>query len=293
MAYWQKAGFIFSLGLIVGVFSVGGFSVNQPAFLSPLSSSSEDTSVPLQIVIPAGTIQAQVIEIPRVPSTKPEVEPKTNNQLKGEYKIALLGDSMIDTAGPGFPALQQELSRYFPAAAFQIFNYGAGATNLEFGLHRLNNDYQYLGQTIPALFSVQPDIIIIESMAYNHGSQSQEDLDKQWLTLGKIVETVRNNSHAKLIFLATIAPNSKLFAGNIEGLNLSANDRADQAKTVKLYLNNFINFAHSQNIPLINVYEASLSPDGEGNSRYISHDGLHPSVAGHELTAKLILNYFR
>jgi len=52
-------------------------------------------------------------------------------------KIAVLGDSMIDTLGPGIPALQKELIKAYPYLNPTILNYGNGGTNIDYGIERL------------------------------------------------------------------------------------------------------------------------------------------------------------
>ena len=62
---------------------------------------------------------------------------------------------------------------------------------------------------------VAPDVVVVESFAYNHWSGSQQDVDKQWVTLGKISDAIRG-SGAREVFLATIAPNR---GGNVKPPN--------------------------------------------------------------------------
>lgn len=297
----RKNSFIFSLGLVIGVLLVGGFGINEQEFLSPVGGKTVEIIDPKEIIIPARTARAQsqvkgVMIEEAAETEKPVKQSNTdeiNTQLKGEYRIAILGDSMVDTAGEGFFGLEKRLNDYYTQADIKIFNYGAGATDLENGLFRLTNDYQYLGKTVPALLTVEPKIVIIESMAYNHWSDTQEDLDRQWLTMGKIAETIKKHSQAKAVFLTTIAPNTKVYAKNIGGLNLTEEDRLNRVKTVRMYLKNMINFSNSQEVPLINIYQATLGADGEGELKYIAEDGLHPSGEGHKLTAEMIFSYLK
>ncbi|KKS80270.1 MAG: hypothetical protein UV54_C0011G0002 [Candidatus Beckwithbacteria bacterium GW2011_GWA2_43_10] len=297
----KKNSFIFSLGLVIGVLLVGGLRINQQEFLSPVGGKTIELVEPQEIIIPARTAKAQgQVQGMMVEKTAETEKPlkqssaeKTNTRLKGEYRIAILGDSMVDTAGTGFFGLEKRLNDYYSQTDVKIFNYGAGATDLEYGLFRLTNDYQYLGKTVPALLKVEPDIVIVESMAYNHWSDTKEDLDRQWLTMGKIVDTIKKDSAAEVVFLTTIAPNTKVYAKNIDGLNLTEEDRLNRVKTVRMYIKNMINFSGSQGVPLINIYQASLGAGGEGKLKYISEDGLHLSEQGHKLTAEMIFDYLK
>ena len=74
------------------------------------------------------------------PSPTPTPTPTPRPTRKKSFTIALLGDSMIDTLGPDVPALKSKLSSLYPGVAFQLLNYGVGATNIDYGLERLTND---------------------------------------------------------------------------------------------------------------------------------------------------------
>jgi hypothetical protein len=277
--------FLLSLGIVLGAYGVVITRTRlAPALISPLPMQSVNNIA----VVPTQTSTPTPSLFP-TPTLTPTIGVVQKELAKKEYVVALLGDSMIDTAGPSYSALSLNLASYFPQTRFTILNYGLGARDLEYGLSRLTNDYNYLGKDIPALLSQNPDVIIVESFAYNHWSSSKSDLDKQWITLGMIVSTIRERSGAKLAFLATIAPNSSVYAKGIKDISWTDEQRRQQAEEVRMYLNNFVNFATSQNIPLINAYGQSLGQDGEGKLEYInSGDNLHPSEKGHELVADLI-----
>jgi len=195
--------------------------------------------------------------------------------------IAVLGDSMIDTLKPNIPQLVIALKKHYPDQFFNILNYGYGASNIEFGLFRLTNNHQYLGKNIPSLISQNPDLIIIESFAYNNFGNSQQGIDRHWLSLGAITSMIKKELPGAHILLATtIAPNSIIFGNGIDGINWSGLEKIEKANTVKLYLQNTINFATSQNFPLANAYTPSLI-NNEGNPYFISKsDSLHPSDIG-------------
>jgi hypothetical protein len=205
---------------------------------------------------------------------------------KESYKIALLGDSMIDTLGD-FPYLAQELSKYFPQTEFKFYNYGAGATNIETGLSHLLSDYTYLGQKKTALLNVNPDIVVVESFAYNHWDNTQGDLDRQWLAMADIACTVKRHSKdIKIIFAATIAPYCPTYTDG--SANLPPERKLIECETVKNYLKNTINFANSQNYPLADAYSKSLV-NGEGLPNYINQkDHIHPSEFGQQLFSQKV-----
>lgn len=293
----KRGVFLLALGMIIGVyFTIVTRTRFSPLFVTPLPTQSLNPYID-KTESPPKNQESQFKDLltalptPTVvlgPTLAPALEP-SKKPLKDEYTIALLGDSMIDTAGEDYPALAADLKNYFPKTKFKILNYGVGANDIEYGLFRLTNDYKYLGEHIPSLLSQNPDVIVIESFAYNHWSRRQKDLDRQWFALAKIVETIRVKSDAKIVFLATIAPNSSVYAQGVKDLNWSREEREEQVVTVRLYLQNFINFATSQTIPLVNAFGQSLDQNGEGKLEYINAtDFLHPSARGHELVANLL-----
>lgn len=187
--------------------------------------------------------------------------------------IALLGDSMIQTmyqAEPLKNLLLASLSTY----NFRILNFGVGATNIDSGLERL-----------PEILSQNPNVIVIESFAYNAGSLT---LDHQWTVLGQIVAQIKAKGIQPVI-LVTICPNASTYAQGIEGINWDEVQRKQAAQTTKNFLENAIKFAKASNLPLADAYTSSCDSNGEGLSQYIdpaSH--LHPSALGHELVSEKI-----
>jgi hypothetical protein len=199
-------------------------------------------------------------------------------------KIAVLGDSMIDTLEPNIPQLESALKQFYPYYKFNIINHGAGGSNIENGLFRLLNDYEYLGTKRSSIISQKPDIIVVESFAYNNFGNSQSGIDRQWLALGAITTNIRQLlPNTKIFLAATIAPNSIIFGNSIPGTQFTSLDKIEKSTNIKLYLENLINFATSQHFPLADAYHPSLV-NGEGNKNLISsRDHLHPSGYGGQL----------
>ena len=194
---------------------------------------------------------------------------------------------MVDTLGPGVPHLASKLKSMYPGVTFSILNYGVGASNIEYGIERLTNDYTYLNEHKSSLLSQNPDVVIVESFAYNHWNNSKSDLDRQWLAINKIIETIKlNNPHTKIVLSATIAPYCPTYTDG--SANLPPERKQIECDTVKAYLQNLVNFATSQKYPLADVYHASLN-GSDGNPKYInSGDHIHPSEAGKSLFAQLV-----
>lgn len=215
---------------------------------------------------------------------------QTHRSTKSRATIAVLGDSMVDTLGPGVPALADRLKRIYPGTQFTILNYGVGATNIDYGIERITNSYSYLGNGVPSLVSQKPDIVVVESFGYNPYSFDEGAIDKHWLAMAKVVDILRSNlPGVKIIIAATIAPNAQLFGDGAPGLSFDPVGKQEKVTVIKKYLENAIKFAQSQKLPLANAYNPSLQSDGNGKPAYINPgDHIHYSDAGRALMAKVI-----
>ena len=202
--------------------------------------------------------------------------------------LALLGDSMTDTLPQNI--ILASLQKLFPSVKFNIHNYGYGSTNIESELLRLTQKSTYLSEDNPPLLDLKPDIIVIESFAYNNFGNSTSGLERHRLTLQKMVDSIKKESpKSQIILAATIAPNSLNFSNGIKNLKLSSLEKSEKSSTIKLYLQNIINFANDNNLPLVNAYHPSLKND-EGMPELISSsDHLHPSPLGAEFFSDLLV----
>ncbi len=245
----------------------------------------------------------QISQFRRLLENKPAPEPTPVSESTGQVlgdkfinnhskklTIAILGDSMVDVLQPDLPQLRSALQSYYPKTDFQLFNFGVGASDLEYAIERLTEDYEYLGSKYPAVLSVEPDVLVIESFAYNNFGYGQEGLDKQWLLIGDIItQTESLSPDTEIVLAATIAPNSTVYGRGIDGIDWNQAERLVRSETVKEYLQNIINFSASQGYPLADAYRPSLDRYGEGKAYYINaSDNLHPSGPGGELFCQKI-----
>jgi len=234
------------------------------------------------------------VPVPKVTvmETQTPTPTPTRRAKKSTVTIALLGDSMMDTMGPNAPALLSILSKTYPATTFTIKNYGVGGTNIEYGIERITNGYTYLGNPFPALSAIHPDIVIVESFGYNPFPFDDGAMDKHWLSLAKIVDTLRSTiPNVKIVIGSTIAPNWNVFGDGAAGISFAPDDKKRRVDVIKKYLENAIKFANSQHLPLANAYQASLDSSGNGKLSYINPgDHIHYSDAGRVLFAQKIAN---
>lgn len=297
---------LFLLGLLFGIGLSPLAQVKpQKAFIAPVSVSFAEESVAdsgqvlgaksetkdggkNRVMLALLTQQDKDLGRGGVKTSQPEDKSQTKTQkvTSQNIKIAVYGDSMIDTMGTDLPYLKKALQVYYPQVEFTLLNYGTGAQNIEEGLSRLSQPYSYKDRNYPSPLTSGADIIVIESFAYN--PMGEEGLDKQWQALAQIVEQARSTG-ARVLLLAAIAPTKTQFGQGPGGIDWPPQDAGQHADLICRYLENALNLGKSMNIPLVDAYHATLLNSGEGSLNYISsHDHIHPSAKGHQLVANLI-----
>jgi hypothetical protein len=220
----------------------------------------------------------------------PQPSPTIVQPKKGSYRIAVFGDSMVDTMGELLEYLDHELKRRYPTTTFGLYNYGVGAQNIDEGRARFNSEFSYSTRKYPPLPLINADIIIIGSFAYN--PFSPHDRDRHWLGLTHLVQEAQKTG-ADVYILAEIAPLKIGFGKGPNGVNWSDSTSYQHANRIIDQLENAVGLANTLRVPLINVYAQSQGEDIEksGKRKYVNpSDGIHPSVEGHEFTAKIIVD---
>lgn len=266
----------------------------HPTTLNPISLSSATANIaaiaPPQVLGVSTNIPSPVPTSAATPTPIPATLPAIGGDGR-TVTIAVLGDSMIDTLGPGLPALQKALAAQYPGLKLNILNYGYGASNIEQAEDRLIHDYAYNGNHFNSLLSQSPDIIVIESFAYNNFGNTENGFDRQWTALGSLTGTIKQKlPAAKIVIAATLAPNSITFGNGAPNVHFSALDKVEKTSTIKLYLENAINFANSEHYPLADAFHPSLVGT-DGNSSYINTtDHIHPSPAGAQFFSQILAN---
>lgn len=218
--------------------------------------------------------------------TTVNVDNRQKVKYSQDYTIVLLGDSMTEVLGNS-DELRAYLKEYYPKKTFEVLNYGFGSTNILSVQERLEQETMH-GRTFRPILDIAFDLILIESFGHNPLSQFplEEGLKKQSEALDKIVDSIKiSNPAAKIVFVATIAPNHYRYA---EGqVDLAPEVREKWVNERIAYIKNHIDYAKSHNIPLVNVYERSLNKDQDGDLIYINAtDFIHPSPTGVYLISK-------
>lgn len=202
---------------------------------------------------------------------------------KEEYKIAFIGDSMIDTFDDQLELLKEKLEEKYEAE-FTLYNYGIGSENVEDGLNRFEHQMVYKERSYPPLSQLEADIIVIGSFAYN--PFELHDVNRYWLTMAQLVEKAQA-TEAAVYLLADIAPLYEKFA--VGTMDWNTAEREDHAEKIAQQLDSVVALAGSLEVPLIDLYTETQKEDRYGDGEFTSSDGIHPNEKGKELLIEKLL----
>lgn len=226
-------------------------------------------------------------------ATPPEestAKPQRRLLKKSKYRIALYGDSMIDTMGQ-MQYLNEVLQETYLQTTFELYNYGIGSQNIEQGIARFYDEFHYQDRTYPSISQIGVDVIILGSFSYNPFIPHDPAKHKELLT--QLVSKAKK-THAKVYLMAEIAPLQYGFGYGPKGVNWDEQTSEEHALKIIAQLNNVYTVAKEQNIPVIDVYKSTKTNDPFGNQRYTNpDDGIHPSEEGHAITADSIVKSVR
>ena len=209
---------------------------------------------------------------------------------KGQsYRIIIVGDSIVNSLGLNANVLREDLIKYYPDSEFVTYNYGYPSTNVLSLYQRLTQTTNDGTKDNQAILTQQFELIIIESFGNNPLSQFPlaVGLQKQNEELERSVNAILTQKpNAALAFLTPIALDPLNYARGSR--DLSTEVRKQWVTERVAYIDNHRKFAQEKGIPVIDVFKASLKPDGTVDQSYISDDFIHPSQKGIELISQTI-----
>ncbi len=262
--------------LFIFVFAISFFIFrSQKNTIAPLnfsleSTNSEPTPTPYQF-----------------PYTLPKI---AKNQ---SYRIILVGDSMVAALGPNANTLRLDLIQKYPDSEFVTYNYGYPAMNILTLPDRLTKTTMNVAkEEHQSIVSQEFELIIIESFGYNPLSELSltDGLAKQTEILEESVQTIlREKPNAALLFMTPIALSRTDFAKGTYDLDQRTRDIWVNERIA--YIQNHKKFADEKGIPVIDIYTASLKPNGEVDKKLIGSDFIHPSQFGVDFMSQTIANF--
>src|SRR5258708_39238953 len=171
-------------------------------------------------------------------------------------RVILFGDSMTDTLdfqrGHRFVDLEQALKKLSPELSTQLINHGVAGYNVYDAYTRLTTPIVYRGETLTPVLQTGADLVVLESLAYSHMSNTQKDLAKFERGHQRIVQTLQTNG-VPVLLLATVAPNRDLYTKYIPTMDRSEKLRLEEYETVMDYFNRFLSFAGNSGLPFVDV----------------------------------------
>ena len=211
----------------------------------------------------------------------------------------MFGDSMTDTAGMDCKALKLQLAQNYPELQFDLLNYGVGGTRVGYGLWRLTHEYEFRNTKFAPLTAINPDIVLLESFAYNNGSDGNTcgGIEHFRQMHFEIIKTLREETDAEIVFVVTIAPDTEHFLESVPNfINTPVAIRRWMAEDRIMYLREGLKIAAEMNLPVVNVYQATLDAAAQGiplGTFIDQNDWIHPGEKGHQLTAELTVKIFK
>lgn len=217
---------------------------------------------------------------------------------KDVYIIFMVGDSMTEELGPYGGKIDEFINTLYQSTPghkrIVIDNYAKGSTNILGLSDAMTQKTISGGVVLDPLLSRSFDLILIESFGYNPLSQLglEGGLKKQTQTLDELMKLLtKTHPNSAIVFVATIAPNKETYAQEESPGNTLA-ERIGQAQERMEYIKNHIAYAKTHNIPVIDIYNKSLTPEGDGdlsNINPINH--IHPSFKGIDFISHEIANF--
>lgn len=207
-------------------------------------------------------------------------------------RIAVYGDSMTEYLHQPPRALAEHLARLQPPVDAQLFNYGVGATRAELVLYRLRYEYWHGRQRMQPLPVLLPDILVLESCAFNNSNDQEAGLRNFTHVWDQIIATCRELApQAHVLLYLTIAPiaavpderANRLFFGALpEIFALRHHWRS-------VYQRTFAQWAARQGLPLVDVRQHVLDMHAQTPiQHWVAADGVHPNPTGVDLISARI-----
>ncbi len=207
-------------------------------------------------------------------------------------RIAIYGDSMTEYLHRPPRALAEHLANLQPRVDAELFNYGIGATRAELVLYRLRYEYWHGRERMQPLPVLKPDILVLESCAFNNSNDQQAGLSNFTHIWDQILATCRELApQAHVLLYLTIAPIAALPDERANRLFYGALPEifALRHHWRSVYQQSFAQWAARQGVPLVDVREHVLNMAAHTPLvHWVAADGVHPNAAGVDLISAQI-----
>ncbi len=239
--------------------------------------------------------QATDLSTPSPTSTsteKPTPSPTVQKLSKKLYKVAAIGDSMIETIGGNLDYLYKELKKKYPDTDFYMYNFGISSENVIEGLARFDKPFAHSDRSYPSISEVKPDVIIVGSYAYNPPQGDTKTL--HFNALSEMIKKARSITGNTYV-LAEIAPLKENFGNGPGGINWPPELVATHVAKIVDLMQNARSLPGALNVRLIDVYSKTTSENSPyGQAKFVdSYDNIHPSIYGHTFMAQVMVEVIK
>lgn len=196
-------------------------------------------------------------------------------------KIIFFGDSVTDTYNKQFEGFDNGLGYVNMITgemkvinpSIEIINKGIGGNKTTDLLNRIDND----------VLSQRPDVVFlligINDIWHPFDEGLKADFNKVNENINKIVSILESNNIKVVVVSPFIFPISLHFA------NLK--------QVFDEYMVTYYENILANNYPFIDMYKVLSSISNVINPEFITNDSVHPSLVGHAIIAKTILDYMK
>ena len=208
-------------------------------------------------------------------------------------RIILYGDSMTEYLHRPPRMLVDALHDIQPDRAYEISNWAIGGTRAELVLYRLLYEFWHGRERMLPLTQSQPDIVVIESCAFNNANDREEGIGNFRQIWDQILATCREHApNARMITYLTIGSSPMVPQERSNRLFFHALPEVFAYRHTwrEKYQDAFEQWVKQTGVELVNVREEVKRQEALGVPRehWISADGVHPNAAGVELISRAL-----
>ena len=206
-------------------------------------------------------------------------------------RVILYGDSMTEYLHRPPRMLAHHLHELSPEATFRFSNWAIGGTRAELILYRLRYEFWHGRERMLPLSQSQPNILVMESCAFNNANDRDEGLANFAHIWDEILLTCRQHvPNIRIITYLTISSSPTVPAEGANRLFFHALPEvfAYRHHWREIYQEAFVQWAANRGVEFVNVQAEVRRRETQGVPRehWISADGVHPNAEGVELISE-------
>jgi|GEM_PF-3534714 len=206
-------------------------------------------------------------------------------------KIVFYGDSMTEYLHDSLRAFRQHFDPVGQRSDLELLNYGVGATRAELVLYRMLYEFWHGRKRMLPLATLQPDVIVMESCAFNNSTDREDGFINFEHIWDQIVSTCRQFApRAATLIYITIPPDliipeekaNRLFFRSLPEIF------AYRHHWRQVYQDRFAQWAQSRQIDILDIRRDVFAMERKGmlHRDLIHADGVHPNAAGVDLISR-------